>query len=257
MNNKDKFITGQLFINTGIDDDGIPFDVYLGEHMTIFHRKDHVWISLPYNKRSNYDDNFKEEVNYDENDHSSELRDFFWNHDNLLLCTGKADFNRKENNFSIALKSRLSELGLYNKTNSTVESVESAYYNKQTINKDANFQISPSTKPSEIAKTLQEQLGTDFVKKEQITSIEQKEQETQEANKENQQLQDTNKQTTLYNKKEEDAIKLDKERNTTEPTNVAINDKIQIKTTENTKDNSCNFCGINLNCCNFFGKKTK
>ena len=97
----DKFITGKLFIKTGPNDvnigsidSSLPFDVYLGEHMTIFHKQDHVWIGLPYNKRSNYDDNFKEEVNYDENDHSSELRDFFWNHDNLLLCTGKADFNR-------------------------------------------------------------------------------------------------------------------------------------------------------------------
>ena len=254
MNNKDKFITGQLFINTGFDEDGMTFDVYLGEHMTIFHRKDYVWICPPYNKRSNYDDNFKEEVSYDENDHSSELRDFFWNNDNVLLCTSEADFNRKENNFSIALKQQHSDLGLYNKKNSTVEY---AYYNRQIINKDAIFQISPSTKPSEIAKTLQKELGKDIITEEHITSIEQKERETQEANRENQQLQDTNKQTTLYDKKEEDAIKLDKERNTTKPTNVAINDKIQIKTTENTKDNSCNFCGINLNCCNFFGKKTK
>ena len=250
----DKFITGKLYINKENNENSNDYyDVYFSEHMTIFHRKDNVWISIPYNKRSNYKDNFEEKVGDDKNHHSSELRDFFWNENNILLCASQADFNRKENNFSIALKSQRSRLGLYNKTNGIFKPAD---YNQQTVNKDTTFLISPSTKPSKIAQRLQEQLGTDFVKKEQIAYIKQKEREKQEANKENQQLQNTNKQTTLYDKKEEDAIKLDKEKNTTKPTNVAINN-IQIETAENTTDNPCNFCCINLNCCNFFWQKNK
>ena len=175
INNKDKFITGQLFINTVINDDGIPFDVYLGEHMTIFHRKGNVWIGLPYNKRSNYNDNFKETVGYDKNDHSSELRDFFWDKNNKLLWADKAEFNKQGNNLSIALKSKQSKLELYDPETDLYEDTYAIYYNTKTINKDATFSIAPSTKPSEIAKQLQTKLGTDFVKEEQIAHIERKE----------------------------------------------------------------------------------
>ena len=46
-NEKNKFIAGELLI------DNLLFDVYLGEHMTIFHRAGNVWIHIPYNKKTN------------------------------------------------------------------------------------------------------------------------------------------------------------------------------------------------------------
>ena len=215
MNNKDKFITGQLFIDTGIKDDGIPFDVYLGEHMTIFHRRGLVWINIPYNQRSNYNDNFKETTTCTHTNKTSKLRDFFWDKNNELIWLSNATLSKGEDKLSIMLtqsKKGQPEVGLSNGN-------KQAYDDGRYINKDVTFSITPSTKPSKIAKTLQAQLGADFVKKEQITyieqkeretqeankhiaSIERKERETQEANKENQQLQNTNEQTTLGNKKE-------------------------------------------------------
>ena len=187
MNVDGEFITGKLFIDTGKNDDGIPFDVYLGEHMTIFHKAGYVRIGLPYNKRSNYNDNFTVSTSID-TQQKSELRDFFWDKNNKLLCVDEAEFNKQGNNLSIALKSQCSNLGLYNKTNSTLKS---AYHTMNTINKDAYFLISPSTKPSEIAKQFQAQLGTNFVKTDHITSIEQKE------------LGNPNEQTKLENQQKE------------------------------------------------------
>ena len=180
-NEKNKFIAGKLLI------DNLLFDVYLGEHMTIFHRAGNVWIHIPYNKRSDYNDNFKVST-IGNKQQKCELRDFLFDENNDLICAGTAEFNKQGNNLSIALKSQCSNLGLYNKTNSTLKS---AYHNMNTINKDAYFLISPSTKPSEIAKQFQAQLGTNFVKTDHITSIEQKE------------LGNPNEQTKLENQQKE------------------------------------------------------
>ena len=180
-NEKNKFIAGKLLI------DNLLFDVYLGEHMTIFHRAGNVWIHIPYNKRSTYKDNFKVST-IGNKQQKCELRDFLFDENNDLICAGTAEFNKQGNNLSIALKSQCSNLGLYNKTNSTLKS---AYHNMNTINKDAYFLISPSTKPSEIAKQFQAQLGTNFVKTDHITSIEQKE------------LGNPNEQTKLENQQKE------------------------------------------------------
>ena len=180
-NEKNKFIAGKLLI------DDLLFDVYLGEHMTIFHRAGNVWIHIPYNKRSDYNDNFKVST-IGNKQQKCELRDFLFDENNDLICAGTAEFNKQGNNLSIALKSQCSNLGLYNKTNSTLKS---AYHNMNTINKDAYFLISPSTKPSEIAKQFQAQLGTNFVKTDHITSIEQKE------------LGNPNEQTKLENQQKE------------------------------------------------------
>ena len=190
MNVDGEFITGKLFIDTGKNDDGIPFDVYLGEHMTIFHKAGYVRIGLPYNKRSNYNDNFTVSTSID-TQQKSELRDFFWDKNNKLLCVDEAEFNKQGNNLSIALKSEQSILELYDPETDLYKDDTYEYYNTKTINKDVTFSITPSTKPSEIATTLQAQLGTDFIKKEQITSIEQKE------------LGNPNKQTTLENQQKE------------------------------------------------------
>ena len=190
MNVDGEFITGKLFIDTGKNDDGIPFDVYLGEHMTIFHRAGNVWFHIPYNKRSTYKDNFKVST-IGNKQQKCELRDFLFDENNDLICAGTAEFNKQGNNLSIALKSEQSILELYDPETDLYKDDTYEYYNTKTINKDVTFSITPSTKPSEIATTLQAQLGTDFIKKEQITSIEQKE------------LGNPNKQTTLENQQKE------------------------------------------------------
>lgn len=185
----DKFIAGQLFINTvqnDINDDGVPFDVYLGEHMTIFHKAGNVWIHIPYNQRSNCNDNFTVITNNDKQ-RKSELRDFFWDKNNELIWLSNAILSKGEDNRSITLTQSKKEKHMVGLSNGDKQAYDDGRY----IDKTAAFSITPSTKPSEIAKTLQAQLGEDFVKKEHITYIEQKE------------LENPNEQTKLENQQKE------------------------------------------------------
>ena len=220
----DKFITGKLYINQKNNkNNNNYYNVYFSDKMTLFiHLYDNnpavFYVGPPYQNRHEYNNDFVIKTsNTDKQIH--DLRQFFW-HSTFFSIHDDYWWNMP---VSFNKKNQVHQIKINLKKDGKYRYntylIQDLKIDK-TISGGKELNITPSTTASEIAEQLK--LPKDL--------------------------------QTKIRQSEEDAIKLDKER---KPTNVAINNKIQFETTENTKDNSCSFCGINLNCCNFFGKKNK
>ena len=228
MNVDGKFITGKLYISSPKDVG--CYNVFFGDNITIIALDNGNYIVFlpPYPDRKLYKDNFSEKTTNNRNE-EHKLRNFFWDCPNKMVlentnCLSEKNiFDKDSMKLSINSQDTIS-VDMPKKT-------DKDYSGQLKLKENKSFTITPSTTltklanalpelpenikqamndvdneiklESEMAKQLQAQLGADFVKEEHITSIEQKEQETQEANKGNQQLQNINEQTTLENQQKE------------------------------------------------------
>ena len=293
MNVDDKFITGKLYISS--PQDVGCYNVFFGDNITIIALDNGNYIAFlpPYPDRKLYKDNFSETTTNNRNE-EHKLRNFFWDCPNKMVLENTNCLSEKnifdKDNMKLSINSQDTIcVDMPKKT-------DKDYSGQLKLKENKSFTITPSTTltklanalpelpenikqamndvdneiklESEIAKQLQAQLGTDFVKTDHITSIEQKERETQEANKENQQLQNTNKQISPSIKPSEIAKQLQaqlgtdfvkKEHITSIEQKELGNPNEQTKLENQQKEIFCSptiWCGLNLcSLCDTWSKK--